>query len=106
VVNVLFDTRPRHRRTRIILLYSPGGPNLKHRSLGSTSPHPKQHVDRFIRFYPRDARLAMALCLSVCQCTSRCSVEVVGLIELVLVWRFLSTSSTLYFKEIQVYLQK
>ena len=39
-------------------------------------------------FYPRDAMLApvlaMALCLSVCMSvTSRCSVEVVGWIELV-----------------------
>jgi len=56
------------------------------------------------QFHPRDAMLArvvaMAQCLSV---TSRSSVEMEGWIEVVLACRLLSTYSTLYCKEIQVW---
>jgi len=46
--------------------------------------------------------LAMARCLSV-SVTSRCSIEMDGRIELVLVCRFRSTYPTLCYTEIQVY---
>ena len=45
----------------------------------------------------------VSVCLFVAVCvTSRCSIEVVGRIELVLAWRLPSTSPTLCFNEIQV----
>ena len=47
--------------------------------------------------------LAIAPCPSVClSVTSRCSIKMDELVNLVLAWRLLSTSPTLCFKEIQI----
>ena len=62
---------------------------MDHRLCDGTSPDVFQvSVLLSLNFHPRDAMLArvlaMALCLSVClSVTSRCSVEVVGRIEMV-----------------------
>jgi len=64
------------------------------------------------RFYPRDAMLARVLamapcpCQSVSVCHSQCSIKRDERINLISAWGLLSTSRTLRFKAIQVFLQK